>query len=317
VSAVVNLSPNPGVVDGGTFFGTQVTAPPDGGPASSVVEYQQAASQAVSSSLVVSTPAPLCSVLPSPIPLTATGALAVAGFATTPIALTSTCGGTGSQASLKISNTGQGPLQIQSAASTSGKFTIVSALPMTIAPGSNANLVIAATAVGQGTAGGTVIDDTLSFTTNEVSTQTEPRTVPVTVTLTGANLSFVGGSTLDITGCGGGSYTVQNTGNMDATVLGAAGYPTDSPFTFGGTFSLTGTPLVTAGGGTQTDFVSANLCAPTTPPCSLSAPPQPFDSTTPSDAGSSAAGICIPLPSLNVSLNLPNPTESCQQQCCG
>jgi hypothetical protein len=108
---------------------------------------------------------------------------------------------------------------------------------------------------------------------------------------------------------------VQNTGNVDAMVIGGGTYPSDAPFNFGDTFSVSGTPVVTAGG-TQTDNVSTNLCN-ATKPCSLTAAsPQSFTTSSAADAGPVAAGICIPLPPLTVELNLPNLTETCSEQCC-
>ena len=316
--ATVNLDPNPGVVDGGTFSGTQVVAAADGGSVTGSIEYQPTASGPATSSLVVTTTAPVCAPLPAPTPLTATGALSVATFFTKPLGLSSTCGGgAGTQTALVIQTTGAGPLQIESASSALGTFTIVSALPMTIAPGDTGSLFIAGAAVGQGTAGGTFTKDTLSFTTNEVSTQTEPRTVEVDATLNGANLSYVGltGNTLARTGCNDTTFSVTNTGNMPAVVVGSGGYPTDGPFSFSGTFSATGAPVINPGD-MVSDNLEANLCQ-LTKPCSLSAAPQTFVTSSSADAGGPGAGICIPLPPLNVSLNLPISSESCQQQCCG
>jgi hypothetical protein len=311
------------LLTGGTGYDAGITSVPatataDGGAASGLVAFTPTANGEDDTSLSVSTTAPLCAAPPGPISITATGAVPVASFPSTAIPLVATCAAaTNTPGTLTITNNGNAPLTITNAQSTNGNF-IVSSLPGSIAgSGGTGQITIAASAVGQGTASGTVLNDTLTFSTNEPGAP--PRSAPVTVTLSGANLAFQGGNTVSITACGSSSYVVVNTGDVDATVLGASSYPSDTPFNFGDAFSSTGSPTVAAGGN-ATDTVSFNACGTSGSlmPCTVTGTPQSFTATTALGTKFNPnVGVCIPLPALNVSVSLPNASETCQQQCCG
>jgi hypothetical protein len=293
-------------MDGG--FGAAITTEPptataDGGVAAGNVSFTPLANVSYSGALSVTTTAPLCSVAPSPITITGTGAVPVASFPSTAIAIVATCAAATNTGlgSVTITNNGNSSLSISGAASKNGNFIVESGSPSTIAAHGTGTISIAASTVGQGSPSGTVLNDLLTFATNEPGSPA--RSVPVTVTLSGANLSYQGGSTITISTCGGASstsYTVMNTGDVAANVnaLSTSSYPT---------------------GGSVDDTVSVNTCAQTFAPCTLAAPAQAFTSLTVDVAtgAPTSSGICIPLPPLNVTENIDiTPGDTCQGQCC-
>jgi hypothetical protein len=89
---------------------------------------------------------------------------------------------------VSITNSGTEPLVIASATATGG-FTVVTAAPITIAPGASAALTVRPPAAVIGTdIGGSTKDGVLSFVTNETGAPT--RTVALASTVDGANLEL-------------------------------------------------------------------------------------------------------------------------------
>jgi hypothetical protein len=288
----------------GASFTSAADAPPDGGVASGSVTFLPTTNGPVAGSLKVSTTAPICSVTPS-IVLSGSGSLPVASVPSTPIAAGAICGGTTTQGSVSITNTGGAPLVISSATSVSGTFTVVST-PSPIAPGSSGSITIQPVALGQGTPGNSTLNDTLDFTTNEAGNPT--RSAPVAIAVSGANLGYLGiagnAISIDTPECGVSiGYSVTNTGNMPATVQATGTYPTDGDtngdsdvFNFGGAFSSATT--IAVGSPVADTIRNQSLCLETEQ-CTLTNT-QGF---TTLNASSTTVGICIPLPTLSLSLN--------------
>jgi hypothetical protein len=284
------------------FVGDAGVAEAGGGAASGNVYFTPSSGGSDPGTLSISTTAPLCAAAPSA-DLTAVGAVPIATYSA-PVAASATCNGTTTNGSLQISNTGAAPLTISNPASKNGTFTIVSS-PTTIGVGSNDSIVIQPVAIGQGTAGGSTISDTLTFQTNEPGNPT--RSASVGIAVMGANLTFTGisNATALITtpSCGTVDYSVSNTGNMDAVVVASGSYPDildseDSELTdfqFGGTFA---TPQLVSAGGSVADSLGSPLGECQGVSCTLDAT-EPFTTTDTSDAGTQV-GICIPLPTLTV-----------------
>jgi hypothetical protein len=296
------------------------TATADGGTASGVVTFTPTTSGPASGSLAVSTTAIMCSAPPALVSYSAEGEVPVAEPLSSSIALSATCGaGVGTAGSLLLSNTGNAPLSVVSASSQSGFFT-VTAIPsgITSKPGS---ISIEANGIGQNLyAGGSSLSDNLLYTTNEPG---NPQyTVPVTIGVNGANLSFGGddgglvGNTVVVvindSACNqSSSYAIMNTGNVAVSVSGLGSYPTDGDsdggatdlFNFGDTFAATSATQVGANS-EVTDTVSGNSCG-TAPGVYFGT--QSFSAL---NATGGTSGICIPLPTLNLDLSV-SPNECC------
>jgi hypothetical protein len=218
---------------------------------------------ASAASIAIQTSDPLCGGATS-IAMTATAVgTPQASFPTTTIPVSAVGGGgPTTQGSLTITNNGTAPLTLSAVASKNATFTIVSSPTAPIAPKGTGTIVIQAASIGQGTAGGSSLPDDLTFSTNEPSTPSYM--VPVAVAVNGANLAFQGLTTNVLTTsgeCSETSYTVSNTGNMDAVVVADAttGYPSISDtngdanvFQFEGTFS---SPTTVAANGKTGDEV--------------------------------------------------------------
>jgi hypothetical protein len=134
-----------------------------------------------------------------------------------------TCGGAASQTqTITIANSGTAALVISNAASVNKTFTVVS-VPASIAPNSTGDIVVQVPAPVVGTTLAGNYSDKIQFTTNELGTPTH--TVPVSVTVNGANIYLVDAndaveSQVSFTSCGQTlSYAFENTGNQGATVL--------------------------------------------------------------------------------------------------
>jgi hypothetical protein len=147
------------------------------------------------------------------------------------------CNMTTADAALLITNTGDEPLVVSSASADSG-YTVKTALPLEIAPGAGAALLVTPpTPAGDADAG--TITGKLSFTTNEPGTPTH--VVTLSSALFEGSFEFTDSNGAPITSLelGYGSsiscpdlskYRIHNTGNVAFTVLG----PT-FPAHFGGT----------------------------------------------------------------------------------
>lgn len=200
---------------GGSFSGSS-TAAAGGGTAPGNALCIPTAVGSFQGSLGVTTTAALCAAAPAAIKLTATGVAPTASFSATGPSMAVTCGGAASGVqNVTITNTGTSALTFSNVKSVKGSFTVVS-VPASIAPGTSGNIVVqvAAPVIGTTLAGTTA--DTLSFTTNEVGSPTH--TVSVSVTVNGANLAWNGASSFTFNTCPTTSpYTIENTGNLDAT----------------------------------------------------------------------------------------------------
>ncbi len=141
----------------------------------------------------------------------------------TSIALTSECGvAQPPTAALAIDNDGDGDLVITSATTTGG-FTVVTALPLTIAPGASTTLEIAPPVAVIGTdVAGDVVTGTLALVANDpaippVGLATEIAGANIAIELNGlpvTTLTFSG-----LSSCPGpDTLTVHNTGTLPGTI---------------------------------------------------------------------------------------------------
>jgi hypothetical protein len=297
-------------------FTSSATAAADGGTASGNVTFDPSSNGADDGTLTVTTTEPLCSATPPAINLTATGAVPVAAYPTTAVAVASTCGGgAGTSGGVVVTNNGDSPLTISGVTSAKGYFTFTT--PASIAGGGGTGTIgvtAAAIAVGAGPLGGSTLNDTLSFTTNEIGSPTH--TVPVTVAVSGANLAFSTGNTAT-TGCNDVTYSVTNTGNMPGYVTATGTYPEDNDsagdgadvFAFEGTFSAA--TLIPVGGALVSDTMGrGNVCG-ILAPCDFTG----TQSFTSLNASGSQVGICQPLPPLTLIINV-STTATCEATCC-
>jgi hypothetical protein len=213
------LTLTPGGAGYGAVFTSSSTAGAGGGTSTGNATYSPQSLGDTSGSLTVSTTAVQCGTPLGAVTLSADGTSPVATYSATPLTPSATCGsGAGAQVSLTVSNTTTtgNTLDLSNVKSVNGDFTVVS-FPATIAAGSKGAIVIEVNPVIGTTAAGSYTD-TLEFTTNELGNPTHSVTVDVTVN--GANFIFSAGGTQDITTCGvtTPSYTIENTGNMAATI---------------------------------------------------------------------------------------------------
>jgi hypothetical protein len=142
----------------------------------------------------------------------------------------SRCGAqTGTTASIDIANDGDGELDVFSASADNG-FTVITSLPLTIAPGERATIDVQAPAAVIGTdVPGGLKTGTLTLTTNDAL-----HTVDLISTVTGAELAVTSAMmpgnplVLDFQGSSGACPNVkgaiiENTGDADANVMISAG----------------------------------------------------------------------------------------------
>jgi hypothetical protein len=309
------VSPTTATADGGTSNGVATFTPTTNGDASGTV--------------TVTTTAVMCAAPPALMSYNATGEVPVAGFKG-PVNLSAICAaGAGTSGSLFVTNSGNAPLVFSGVHSQNGSFTVVSAAP--IPANSTGPITIQANPVLQNTTpGGQSITDALVFTTNEPGNPTYS-SVTVSTAVDGANLSYsvlspatdagVDGIGFGLSNTGGscitGSFTVLNSGTLDATLVGNS-YPVladdqgdATGFQFGGTFSPTAATVLKAGGGTATDSVSLGFCT-NKAPCDLTALESWVSSSPSTDGGAAGtAGVCIPLPPLNIFFDQNNCDSCC------
>lgn len=154
----------------------------------------------------------------------------VAADITAPAPMPAPCGASGTPGDVVIASTGSGDLVI-SAATTSGGFTLLTALPLTIPAGTIASLSVAppASVVGTDVGGGSKIG-VLTLLTNATATAQQTQLVPLTADVIGANVAITDGSgqplslTFASTSCPSAQTVFfHNTGNAPATVSSGAG----------------------------------------------------------------------------------------------
>jgi hypothetical protein len=138
------------------------------------------------------------------------------------------CNGVTPDAALLIRNTGDELLMISSATADSG-YIVKTALPLEIAPGSGANLLITPPAPSANADAGAVSTGELSFTTNEPGLPTH--VVTLTTTVFDGRVEFTDGNgtaidTLKLSYDSAGDcpsltkYRLKNTGNATLTLTG-------------------------------------------------------------------------------------------------
>jgi hypothetical protein len=256
------------VAAGGAHFGETISTndvPAGGSPVTGTASFTAAANAAAVGSLAVSA-SNLCNPQPTTLTLNAVGAVPVATVGGA-LAVTATCGGAVTNATLALTNTGNAPLTLGSIASTSGYFAVVSSTSPIAAQGSG-SIVIKGVVPPNPVGSNTALADTLSFTTNEVGLPTHK--VAVGDTVMGANLAVspnpVDGSCDE----GGGPYfNVVNTGNLAATAQGGTGYTcgTTAQFNFNFYCSYKNAVSIPVGGMGPHDTVRWNgaIMTPTCP----------------------------------------------------
>jgi hypothetical protein len=281
------------MVPGSAFFSPQATGPATG-------------------QLTVGTTAALCAAPPAAIDLTATGTAPVASYPTAAIDFTGAagvqCGGAASgQQRVTVTNNGTAPLTLSGVASMNHHFTIVSS-QSPIDPGKSGDIVIQVPAPvlqssGSYDVSGGTFNDFLVFTTNELGNPTH--SVPVNVTVTGANLEFVDGAgaplamPIVLTGCKldtPATFNVKNTGNSPVVVQGSGGYPyVVGEAYFGGAF---GNGQLVNGGATAANQDSVGpLYAGS---CTIANNPVPFAIQGPPGPAPVPPIVCVTLPGLEV-----------------
>jgi hypothetical protein len=212
---------------GGAFTGSTVAAA-GGGSAPGMATYSPpgTSTNPASGSLAVSASGAVCGPA-SPVGLTAQPEVPVAMFSSAMVSLASTCpsGGTGvnstGTASVSITNSGNAPLTI-SGVTSSTAFVVAQGPTASIAPGMTGTIALTTNVPANTPAGARM--GTLSFKTNEFGSPTH--TIPLAVTVSGANLSFtVAAASGTITYNGtcyvdSVTYGIANSGNQPATLSG-------------------------------------------------------------------------------------------------
>jgi hypothetical protein len=276
------------VATGGGAWGATLTGTPtaaaNGGSVPGTASFTPA-NGAGTTTLTVSTTAILCAPT-APLTLTGTGESPDALVSGGPFRLRTTCGATGNQQTLTITNSGSSPLTFSGVNSTTGYAQIVSSSAgVSIAPGDTGTIVIQARPPVIGTDAAGTYGDTITFTTNELGNPTH--SVPVTVTIHGVNLS-ASPNPVDFSSCFNQSYTVTNTGDQDAFITAEEPYPYDySGISFDGIFSGSGVDLG-AGSGVSENIYSEEQCSED----------QTYDVVF-----DVSGNVCIPLPVLEIDVD--------------
>jgi hypothetical protein len=254
VDAPLTLSPD-GSGFGATFTGT-ATAAAGSGKAAGNATFNPTAVGPANGSLTVTTSAVLCAAPPPAISLTATGTAPRASSPSTSVSFTGdyqiSCGSTNPTPiqTVTIANNGDAPLTLASAVAQIGYFNVVQYTTTSIAPGATGTIQLQVPAPIADSNGvynvfGGTFTDALLYKTNEIGAPTH--SIPVTVEIRGANLSWVDGSgnplpqPLALTQCnssGSTRYGILNTGNTTVSVRGPQDdrYPYEQNVIFGGTF---------------------------------------------------------------------------------
>jgi hypothetical protein len=198
----------------GAVFTNGDVATAGGGTAPGNAAFTPTTNGNASGSVDVTTTTPLCSAPPQALDLTAIGAVPVITTSGS-LALSTTCGSAGSQATLTLTNSGNAPATVTVSPSPGTVYTIVSE-PASVPAGGQASIVVQGV---QGPTGGATTSGTLTFTTNEPVNPTH--TATVTNAISGANLSVTQPAALtDNSSCSATpvSFSVNNTGNMTASL---------------------------------------------------------------------------------------------------
>jgi len=244
-----------------------------------------------------------------------------------------TCGqGASAVLIVAVSNGGNTPLDISNVTSQNGRLSVIN-VPQPIAPGQSGNITFLANAATVGTdVGGSIVHDTLLFTTNEVGAPTH--SVAVQIAIDGANLEYLDANQNPITalnmpvGCSSTFYYIANTGNVTTYVQGNEPYPGDANIdfpcdTFGaychggdefrefspvpavGQFYCVG-PAVVPGSPVEDQAIVSTYGQ-------ACAGPDSFSFTATDQYGDpTGAAVCIPLPPLSVEWSVPtNVNGSC------
>jgi hypothetical protein len=310
------------------------TAAANGGTSPGQVTFTPLARGMVKGSLTVSTTANLCSAPPAAIQLSATGTGPVAGTTTMAVAFTGansvSCGGgaSGTQ-TVTISNSGDASLVVSGIASKGGTFT-ASPSTLTIAPGSSGDITLQVPAPVKNANGaydvsGGTSTDALVYSTNEFGPHSY--SIPVTVTVNGANLQFVdaAGNPLALplqnnlcpsSGSHVG-YGVYNSGNVTVGIIVPAPYPQEPvQFTqsenFGGAFK---TATAVMAGQKVFDTVNthySNLYTTISNTC-VATDSVAFTMTR---VGNSFPPVCQPLPALTIDDTITFDANGSCNYCC-
>jgi hypothetical protein len=281
------------------IVGSKATA--NGGSVPGTLTFKPIDTSAQSTTLSVMTTAPLCAAI-APLSVTGQGQSPDATFPGGPFTVETTCGGgsAGTQ-TITITNSGTTPLQLSSVGSAAGHVQVVSFPSGAIQPGASDFIVFQAKDAVIGTDAAGSYGDGVSFTTNEVGNPTH--TVPVTVVIHGANLSFSGNPisfTSPNTCNGNQGYSVNNTGDLDALVTAQPPYPSfggsGASISFDGTFSASGGGATVFAGTSSSDsvFIVEEFSCTDQANVTFSSP------TTANNP------VCIPLPVLTVTVAIPN-----------
>jgi len=277
--------------------------------------------------LTIATSDVLCSAPLGPVTLNANALVPIASYSAATLTTSVTCGqGASAVLTVSVTNGGNTPLGISNVTSQNGRLSLISA-PQPIPAGQSGNITFVANAAMVGTdVGGSVINDSLLFTTNEVGSPTH--SVPVQVQINGANLQYLDmnqnpTTTLNMPfGCGSTFYYIANTGNVTAYVQGNSPYPGDGnigfpcdefrTFCYGGDSPVNSSSIVPA---IPPFYCVGPAVAPGSPVedqvvvttnGQVCAGPDSFGFEATDQFGSpNDAPVCIPLPPLTVEWSVP------------
>lgn len=249
---------------GGSFTATDV-ATANGGTAAGNATFTATNNATATGTIDVATTTPLCAAAPAAISMTATSEVPVITTNGT-LAVSTTCGSAGTQASLTLINSGNAPATVTVTPSKGTVYSIVSA-PTTVPANGKAAIVIQGVA---GPQGGATTTDSLVFTTNEPTNPTH--TIGVTNAISGATMTVTQPAALTETAqCTAtpSTFSLNNTGNMTASVTTTIPYVSDYScgatesdyFYFTSYISFSSSGPTSAPPGSLTGSVEASTCA--------------------------------------------------------
>jgi hypothetical protein len=322
---------------GGGFtgsFGAGGSTANAGGSANGTATFTPNTPGAATGTLTIATSDVLCSAPLGPVTLTANALVPIASYSGATLTTSVTCGqGASAVLTVVVSNGGNTPLDLSNVTSQNGRLSVIN-VPQPIAPGLSGNITFVANAATVGTdLGGSVVSDTLLFTTNEVGSPTH--SVPVQIQINGANLEYLDMSQNPITtvnmpfGCSSTFYYIANTGNMTTYVQGNSPYPGDAnidfpcetfyPFCYGGDSRLHTSSVVPAsppfycvGAAVTPGSPVEDQVVVSTYGQACAGPDSFVFQATDQYGADNDAPVCIPLQPLNVEWSVPpNANGSC------
>lgn len=306
----------------GAAFGAGGSTASANGSASGNATFTPITPGAATGTMTISTTDVLCSAPLGPVTLTANALVPIASYSAAPINTSVTCAqGASASLTVAVTNSGNTPLTFSKVTSQNGRLSPTN-VPTSIGAGQTASIAFVANAAIIGTdVGGSVVQDTLLFTTNEVGNPTH--SVPVNISINGANLEYLDSNqnpitTLDMPfGCGTTHYYIANSGNLPVWVQGLNPYPFGANISFPcGAFDV----FCYGGGSPQNAVIPPVYCvgaevapgspvvdeaAVTTSGTTCSGPDSFSYEATDQFGSPNGVPLCTPLPSLSIQWSVP------------